>query len=190
MDGHVKVYSGRKGRLPKHFVARQKLCLPASTSYWINALGGRPFLCLNKALDPTLTHALEADILPALERLGVLGPEAPDLTAPEAGEPALTLVFDREGLEPGAVPAPRPARGCGDHLAQELPGGSLAGGRLPARHHPHPRAGRQPQRQRPSRREARYSSNGGPKSARSAACWTMAARCRWSQPTSACPWSR
>ena len=100
VDGHVKVYSGRKGRLPKHFVARQKLCLPASTSYWINALGGRPFLCLNKALDPTLTHALEADILPALERLGVLGPEAPDLTAPEAGEPALTLVFDREGWSP------------------------------------------------------------------------------------------
>ena len=100
VDGHVKVYSGRKGRLPKHCVARQKLCLPASTSYWINALGGRPFLCLNKALDPTLTHALEEDILPALETLGVLGPDAPDLTLPEAGEPALTLVFDREGWSP------------------------------------------------------------------------------------------
>ena len=43
VDGHVKVYSGRKGKLPKHHVARQKLCLPASTSYWINALGGKPF---------------------------------------------------------------------------------------------------------------------------------------------------
>ena len=81
-------------------MARQKLCLPASTSYWINALGGKPFLCLNKALDPTMTHALEADILPALEKLGMLGPEAPDLTAPDAGEPALTLVFDREGWSP------------------------------------------------------------------------------------------
>ncbi len=100
VDGHVKIYSGRKGKLPKHFVARQKLCLPASTSYWINALGGKPFLCLNKALDPTMTHALEADILPALEKLGMLGPEAPDLTAPDAGEPALTLVFDREGWSP------------------------------------------------------------------------------------------
>ena len=100
VDGHVKIYSGRKGKLPKHFVARQKLCLPASTSYWINALGGKPFLCLNKALDPTMTHALEADILPALEKLGMLGSEAPDLTAPDAGEPALTLVFDREGWSP------------------------------------------------------------------------------------------
>ena len=100
VDGHVKVYSGRKGRLPKHYVARQKLCLPASTSYWINALGGKPFLCLNKALDPTLTRVLEEDILPALEKLGVLGPDAPDLTVPHAGEPALTLVFDREGWSP------------------------------------------------------------------------------------------
>ena len=100
VDGHVKVYSGRKGKLPKHHVARQKLCLPASTSYWINALGGKPFLCLNKALDPTMTHALEKDILPALEKLDVLGPDAPDLTVPDAGEPALTLVFDREGWSP------------------------------------------------------------------------------------------
>ena len=108
VDGHVKICSGRKGRLPRHFVARQKLCLPVSTSYWINALGGKPFLCLNKALDPTMTHALEADILPALEKLGMLGPDAPDLTAPDAGEPALTLVFDREGWSPALFN--RPAR--------------------------------------------------------------------------------
>ena len=63
VDDHVKVNSGRKGRLPKHFLSRQTLCLPASTSYWINVLGGKPFLCLNKPLDPTMTHALEADIL-------------------------------------------------------------------------------------------------------------------------------
>lgn len=100
VDGHVKVYAGRKGRLPKHFVSRQKLCLPASTSYWVNALGGRPLLCLHKALDPTMTHALEHDVLPALERLGLPGPDAPDLVASPQGAPALTLVFDREGWSP------------------------------------------------------------------------------------------
>ena len=100
VDGHVKVYSGRKGRLPKHFVSRQKLCLPAATGYWVNALGGRPLLCLHKDLDPTMTRALEHDILPALERLGLPGPDAPDLTAGEAAAPALTLVFDREGWSP------------------------------------------------------------------------------------------
>ena len=41
VDGHVKVYAGRKGRLPKHFVSREKLCLPASASYWVNAHHGR-----------------------------------------------------------------------------------------------------------------------------------------------------
>ena len=100
VDGHVKVYTGRNGRLPKHFVARQKLCLPASVSYWINALGGTPLLCLHKALDPKLVKALEQDVVPHLLQLGVVPEAAPDLTQPEAGAPALTLVFDREGWSP------------------------------------------------------------------------------------------
>ena len=100
VDGHVKVYTGRKGRLPKHFVARQKLCLPASVSYWINALGGMPLLCLHKALDPKLIKALEQDVVPHLQQLGVVPEAAPDLTKPDAGVPALTLVFDREGWSP------------------------------------------------------------------------------------------
>ena len=94
------VYTGRNGRLPKHFVARQKLCLPASVSYWINALGGAPLLCLHKALDPKLVKALEHDVVPQLLELGVLPATAPDLTQPECGAPALTLVFDREGWSP------------------------------------------------------------------------------------------
>ena len=100
VDGHVKVYAGRNGRLPKHFVARQKLCLPASVSYWINALGGAPLLCLHKALDPKLVKALEHDVVPHLLELGVLPEAAPDLTGPQPGAPALTLVFDREGWSP------------------------------------------------------------------------------------------
>ena len=100
VDGHVKVYAGRKGNLPKRFVARQKLCLPASVSYWINALDGSPLLCLHQELDPKMVKALEAEIVPELEALGVLPADAPDLTLPEPGKPALTLVFDREGWSP------------------------------------------------------------------------------------------
>ena len=100
VDGHVKVYAGRSGRLPKHFVARQKLCLPASVSYWVNALGGAPLLCLHKALDPKLVKALEHDVVPHLVELGVVPQAAPDLTKPQARAPALTLVFDREGWSP------------------------------------------------------------------------------------------
>ena len=33
VDGHVKVYTSRKGQLKKHSVARLKLCLPAAASY-------------------------------------------------------------------------------------------------------------------------------------------------------------
>ena len=100
VDGHVKVYTGRKGRLPKHFVSREKLCLPASASYWINALGGAPLLCLHKTLDPKLVAAIEHDVVPALQELGIADAGGPDLTAEEPGQPALTLVFDREGWSP------------------------------------------------------------------------------------------
>ena len=100
VDGHVKVYAGRKGKLPKHFIARQKLCLPASASYWINALDGTPLLCLHKSLDPKMVQALEHDVVPALETLGVVPQPPPDLTGPSPGAPALTLVFDREGWSP------------------------------------------------------------------------------------------
>ena len=72
LDGHVKVYAGRERKLPKHFIARQQLCLPASVSYWINALDGSPLLCLHRELDPKMVKALEAEIVPHLEALGVL----------------------------------------------------------------------------------------------------------------------
>ena len=100
VDGHVKVYTGRNGRLPKHFVARQKLRLPASVSYWINALGGAPLLCLHKAMDPKLVKAIEHDVVPQLQHLGVVTEAAPDLTGAPTGTPELTLVFDREGWSP------------------------------------------------------------------------------------------
>ena len=87
VDGHVKVYSGRKGRLPKHFVSREMLCLPASTSYWI-----KPLLCLHKTLDPKMVAAIETDVVPALQNLGIVNPAA-DLTAEAPGHPALTLVL-------------------------------------------------------------------------------------------------
>ena len=43
VDGHVRVYNGDLTALPRHHVARQRLCLRATTDYWINALDGQPF---------------------------------------------------------------------------------------------------------------------------------------------------
>ena len=156
VDGHVKVYAGRKGRLAKHFVARQKLCLPATASYWVNALGGAPLLCLHKRLDPAMVKAIENDVVPELRRIGALAEDAPDLTAPRLREPALTLVFDREGLEPGPVQAPRPHRRRGDHLAQELQGRGLAGTGLQDLRRADPRTRRNHRQQGRARREDRH----------------------------------
>ena len=93
VDGHVQVYSGQ-GRLPKHFVPRQKLCLPAAASYWVGALGGAPLLCVHKQVDPALVAELRDGLLPQLEELGLLP------AAQEPSRPRLTLVFDREGWSP------------------------------------------------------------------------------------------
>ncbi len=99
VDGHVKTYSGGGGRLPKKFVPREKLCLPASVSYWVNALGGKPFLCIHKDMDPGMVKAVEADVIKELESLGALD-GAVDITGEEPGEAVVTLVFDREGWSP------------------------------------------------------------------------------------------
>jgi len=43
VDGHVRVYHGTAKQLPKHYVARQRLCLSATADYWVNAMDGKPF---------------------------------------------------------------------------------------------------------------------------------------------------
>lgn len=54
VDGHVRVYHGSQTQLPRHYVAREKLCLRATTEYWVNGLGGLPFFFVNKPVDPGL----------------------------------------------------------------------------------------------------------------------------------------
>lgn len=99
VDGHVRVYHGDQTLLPRHYVARQKLCLRATTDYWVNALDGRPFFLLNKAVDPGLLQVLEQEIIPRLKA------DAPHQPTPEELQqnPRLhcfTVVFDREGYSP------------------------------------------------------------------------------------------
>ena len=100
IDGHVRVYNGHQTQLPRHHVARQKLCLRATTDYWVNAMDGQPFMVVNKAVDPGLIKAIENDILPELEaRLPVQALQ--QTTAATKPYPhKFTLVFDREGYSP------------------------------------------------------------------------------------------
>ena len=64
VDGHVRVYHGEQTDLPRHHVARQRLCLRATTDCWISAMDGQPFFYVNKGADPGLLITLRQDLVP------------------------------------------------------------------------------------------------------------------------------
>jgi len=99
VDGHTRVYHGDQTPLPRHYVARQKLCLRATVDFWVNAMDGQPFFAINKVADPGLLKVIEDDILPRLDR------DVPNQASKAAleADPYLhrfVLVFDREGYSP------------------------------------------------------------------------------------------
>lgn len=99
IDGHTRVYHGSLTKLPRRYISRERLCLRATTDYWVNALDGQPFFCVTKPIDPGLQKTLEADIVPRL--LSDI-PNQPT-TETLAADPHLhrfTLIFDREGYSP------------------------------------------------------------------------------------------
>jgi len=99
VDGHVRVYHGSQANLPRHYVARERLCLRATTDYWVNAMDGQPFFLVTQAADPGLIRVLEEQILPRLERDVPNQPTAEQL-AEHPDMHRFTLVFDREGYSP------------------------------------------------------------------------------------------
>jgi anti-sigma factor ChrR (cupin superfamily) len=109
VDGHVRVYHGSKVELPRHYVARERLCLRATTDYWVNAMDGRPFFLVTQAVDPGLIQVLENQILPMLDRNMVHQPTAEQLEA-DPGLHRFTLVFDREGYSPDLMARLKTAR--------------------------------------------------------------------------------
>jgi hypothetical protein len=99
-DGHVRVYHGEQTALPRHYVARQRLCLRATTDYWINAMDGQPFLYVNKEVDPGLIATLKQDVIPWLEVNVIQTPEQQRRMAEDPRTHWFTMVFDREGYSP------------------------------------------------------------------------------------------
>ena len=100
VDGHVRVYHGSQTKLPRHYVARQRLCCRATTDYWVNQPEGSPVFKINQAVDPGMIQVLEEQIVPRLET------DVPNQPAQEQLEAdrllnRFTLVFDREGYSPG-----------------------------------------------------------------------------------------
>ena len=86
VDGHVRAYNGEKHRLTKTHVARRRLCMPATTDYWINDKNAEPVFFVTGEANERLIATMKATILPEVRRL--------------AGKRRVTVVFDREGWSP------------------------------------------------------------------------------------------
>ena len=87
VDGHVRAYNGEKHRLTKTHVARRRLCMPATTDYWINDKNAEPVFFVTGEVNERLIATMKAIILPEVRRL--------------AGKKRrVTMVFDREGWSP------------------------------------------------------------------------------------------
>lgn len=99
VDGHVRVYHGDQTKLPRHHVAREKLCMRATIDYWVNAMDGQPFFFVNKAVDPGLVKVLENEIIPELKNVVPNQPSDKDLEANPYMH-RFKVVFDREGYSP------------------------------------------------------------------------------------------
>lgn len=99
-DGHVRVCHGDQTALPRHYVARERLCLRATTDYWINAMDGQPFLYVNKEVDPGLIATRKGDVIPWLEANLAKTPEQERRLAEDPRAHWFTMVFDREGYSP------------------------------------------------------------------------------------------
>jgi len=99
IDGHVRVYHGHKAKIPKHYVAREKLCLKAICDYWVNAVDGKPFFLISKDVDPGLLSVLEGEIVPRAIR-EVPGQPSEEVLEQDRLLHRFILIFDREGYSP------------------------------------------------------------------------------------------
>lgn len=120
VDGHVRVYNGQQTALPRHYVSREKLCLRATTDYWVNAMDGRPFFVINKEIDPGLLQVLEDEIVPRLETEISSQPAILEVQR-SSYRHRFTLVFDREGYSPGFMKRMR-AKGIACQTYNKYPG--------------------------------------------------------------------
>jgi len=99
VDGHTRVYTGELTKLPRRYVAREKLCLRGTTDYWANAMDGQPFFVVTQPVDPGLLTVLREHIVPRL-KIDVPNQPSADELAADPNRHRFTLVFDRAGFSP------------------------------------------------------------------------------------------
>jgi len=86
VDGHVRPYNGRKQVLPKAHVPRRRLCMPATTDFWVNDVDADPVFFVTAPANDGMLSMLDTQVLPKLRDF--------------IGERRVSLVFDREGWSP------------------------------------------------------------------------------------------
>lgn len=95
IDGHVRIYYGTKANLTVKFISRQKLCLSATTEFWVNDAEGMPVMVVMGELTEKLQEAIEMLIIPQLAQAGLI-----TLDVTEGTPIQTTFIFDREAYEP------------------------------------------------------------------------------------------
>ncbi|MEE8045213.1 MAG: hypothetical protein V3T49_00080, partial [Dehalococcoidia bacterium] len=99
VDGHVRLYHGKKTELPRRYVSRQRLCLRGTTDYWVNDALGQPFFSIERTIDHGLLEAIENDVVPRL-LTDVPGQPSKEELEADPYRSRFLLIFDREGYSP------------------------------------------------------------------------------------------
>ena len=99
VDGHVRLYHGKKTELPRRYVSRQRLCLRGTTDYWVNDALGQPFFSIERPIDHGMLEAIESDVVPRLLK-DVPGQPTKEELAADSCRSRFLLIFDREGYSP------------------------------------------------------------------------------------------
>lgn len=99
IDGHVRVYNGSQTNLPRHYVAREKLCARGVCDYWVNSKDGKPFFYITKTVDPGIIKVLENDIVPQLEEMIPNQPSEEELRL-NPKKHRFTIITDRAAYSP------------------------------------------------------------------------------------------
>lgn len=83
VDGHVKVYSGKR-RVAEVYHSQRRVAVPGVHSYFVGDQDGRPLLLLTEPLSPNLANAMP-EIIAAIRQV--------------VGTRRFTVVFDRGGFD-------------------------------------------------------------------------------------------
>ncbi len=90
INGHVRPYHGSKHKLPKTHVQRRRLCMPATTDYWVNGANAEPLMFVTAPANEGLLAMMETELLPEIRKLA-------------GDDRSMTLIFDRQRVEPETV---------------------------------------------------------------------------------------